>query len=239
MPRVNVKDKRRAQLIEANIASIAKRGFTETTIQHVSEGAGMSRGIVNFYFTSKEVMMQETLKFLIHEFAELWKPAVEKTADEAEALNRMVESFFHKDICNIKRLAVWAAFWGHAATHPIYSKLIAKADQEQKAAIAGLRAKVNNTAPEAQEAFAQQLLAMMRGCWLDFLMHPQSADRKEMAALCLGFLNHHSHSPAQEAARLAKPAQILPVKPAAAKAKKPVSDADKQLDLIDLFAVKA
>src|ERR1700759_100591 len=73
MARRDVKDKRKQQLMEANIASIARRGLEGTTIAHVSKGAGLSRGIVNFYFTSKEKMMQETLAFLAEEYTLAWQ----------------------------------------------------------------------------------------------------------------------------------------------------------------------
>ena len=73
MPRANVKDKRKSQLIAAALESIAKRGLMETTITHISKGAGMSRGIINFYFNSKEMMMREALKTLIDEYEDMWR----------------------------------------------------------------------------------------------------------------------------------------------------------------------
>ena len=48
------KETRRQQLIEATIDSLAKRGYSETTMADVADGAGLSRGIVNFHFESKE-----------------------------------------------------------------------------------------------------------------------------------------------------------------------------------------
>lgn len=45
------KEVRQVQLIEATIESLAKRDYSETTMADV---AGLSRGIVNFHFESKE-----------------------------------------------------------------------------------------------------------------------------------------------------------------------------------------
>lgn len=48
------KETRRQQLIEATIDLLARRGYSETTMADVADGAGLSRGIVNFHFESKE-----------------------------------------------------------------------------------------------------------------------------------------------------------------------------------------
>ena len=56
------KELRRQQLIKSTIDSIAKRGFADTTLANVADGAGLSRGIVNFHFKSKDKLLIETLK---------------------------------------------------------------------------------------------------------------------------------------------------------------------------------
>ena len=62
--RAATREFRKAQLIEATIDSIAKRGFAETTLADVADGAGLSRGIVNFHFQSKEQLLVETLQMI-------------------------------------------------------------------------------------------------------------------------------------------------------------------------------
>ena len=48
---------RRQQLIQSTIESIARRGFADTTLANVAAGAGLSRGIVNFHFRSKDQLL--------------------------------------------------------------------------------------------------------------------------------------------------------------------------------------
>ena len=59
---------RRQQLIDSTIESIAKRGFAETTLANVADGAGLSRGIVNFHFKSKDALLVETLQYLTEDY---------------------------------------------------------------------------------------------------------------------------------------------------------------------------
>ena len=61
------KETRRQQLIEATIDSLARRGYSETTMADVADGAGLSRGIVNFHFESKEKLLVATLQYMADE----------------------------------------------------------------------------------------------------------------------------------------------------------------------------
>ncbi|MCH2547354.1 MAG: transcriptional regulator BetI [Alphaproteobacteria bacterium] len=190
MPRVNVKDKRKQQLIDANIASIAKRGLSETTIAHVSQGAGMSRGIVNFYFTTKESMMQETCQYLADEYVSTWERALEKhSGNTSEAtLRAIVAAHFTSSVCNQKKLAVWVAFWGHASSHKPYQKIIAACDAAFDSKIREIWSQMENVQLEA-DVFAYEIHALIRGSWLNFLLSSQASERDALAAKCDAFVS--------------------------------------------------
>ena len=57
--RPETRERRREQLIRSTIDSIARRGFAETTLANVADGAGLSRGIVNFHFKSKDALLAQ------------------------------------------------------------------------------------------------------------------------------------------------------------------------------------
>jgi TetR/AcrR family transcriptional repressor of bet genes len=69
---------RRRQLIEATIAVIGRRGYANTTLTHVASEAGLSPGIVNFYFKSKEQLLQATLEQLTDEYAAFQREQLER-----------------------------------------------------------------------------------------------------------------------------------------------------------------
>lgn len=254
MPRINVKDKRKQQLIDANIASIAKRGLSETTIAHVSQGAGMSRGIVNFYFTTKESMMQETCQYLADEYAGAWERALDKLGENAapeQALRAIVAAHFTAATCNQKKLAVWVAFWGHGSSHAAYKKIIAAADITFAAKLRELWAQLGETAVNA-DTFAYELHALIRGSWLNFLLSASTSDRDALAAQCDAYVTRALAQPVAVAkpAKAAKPAKVEAVEDAASNvtdlaaaktekaAKKKAKPAeDEQAALGDLFAL--
>ena len=240
MPKVNVKDKRRQQLIEANIASIAKRGFTETTITHISEGAGMSRGIVNFYFTTKESMMLATCRYIAEEYTNAWKDALVKAKGKSpiEKLHAIVHANFHKSICSEKRLALWAAFCGHAATHQEYRKILAKYDAEHHNAIAALWLEGHAGEVKAKsrsEEFASHVHAMVRGLWMAYLLSPANNNRETLAGICTSFIDEREVTPHVEN----KQVILKDVKSGASKEKKKQKKKQvQQLDFGDLFSAK-
>lgn len=237
-PRKKIKDKRRVQLIEANMESIAVRGLTETTITHISETAGMSRGIINFYFDSKETMMRETLAHLLEEQTATWQEALEKAAGQKpqEQLQAIIKALFSSRICARKKLAVWAAFIAHAATHAPYRFAFEQANRQLADAISPL------VQESAQSALVTQLLGMVRGFWLEQLVGDKSLDKAMMETLCLRLVQPsaarekeraHIPAPRPEASLALKDAK----KPKAMQAgKKPLARVEDAPVVADLFA---
>ena len=244
MSRANVKDKRKAQLIAAALESIAKRGLLETTITHISKGAGMSRGIINFYFTSKETMLRETLKTLIDEYEVEWGEALAKSSDEGRArIDALIAVHFGKKLCSARRLNVMSAFWGHAASQAAYRNQLEAADAKiENTLTAALAHTLGGSLDEARDA-ATQLHALIRGLWLNFMLNPKDAAREVLALQAASFIDRLTGAPVRIVRDhiIARPAKAetsttLPKGKPLRKAKEP---AQQQLDIEDLFGNRA
>ncbi len=68
---------RRSQLIEATIDTLARKGYAALTLADVAKTAGLSVGIVNFHFDTKEKLLVETLKQLAGQYRDNWNEALE------------------------------------------------------------------------------------------------------------------------------------------------------------------
>ncbi|MBX9726371.1 MAG: TetR family transcriptional regulator C-terminal domain-containing protein [Rickettsiales bacterium] len=244
MSRANVKDKRKAQLIAAALESIAKRGLMETTITHISKGAGMSRGIINFYFTSKETMLRETLKTLIDEYEVEWGEALAKSSDEGRArVDALIAVHFGKKLCSARRLNVMSAFWGHAASQAAYRNQLEAADAKiENTLTAALAHTLGGSLDEARDA-ATQLHALIRGLWLNFMLNPKDAAREVLALQAASFIDRLTGAPVRIVrdhiiARPAKP-EVTSVMPKAKTLRKAKEPAQQQLDIEDLFGNRA
>ncbi|WP_425299198.1 transcriptional regulator BetI [Pseudaminobacter soli (ex Zhang et al. 2022)] len=175
------KETRRQQLIDATIDSLAKRGYAETTMADVAEGAGLSRGIVNFHFESKEKLLVATLQYMADEYAAHWRAALVKAGeDPARQLGALVAADFDRSICNKRKLAAWCAFWGEAKSRPTYQVLCGARDAAYQNVIVDLCRRLKEEGGYDFEPFSTALgvSAMLEGLWLRLMMGPDEVTRE-------------------------------------------------------------
>lgn len=179
--RDTLRAQRRRELIESTMDSIAERGFAETTLAKVAKGAGLSRGIVNFHFQSKEALLVETLQYLSRDYRNHWQVAFEACPNDAVA--RLVAIFradFDAAICTPRNIAVWFAFWGEAKSRPVYSALCGGRDDERNLQTLRLCDAIINAGGYDLPAknIARGLESTAEGLWQSLLMPHRVFDRE-------------------------------------------------------------
>lgn len=201
--RTQSKEVRRTQLIEATIDSIARHGIGGTTMSTITEAAGLSVGIVNFHFDSKQNLFEETLVFLAREHHDHWHRAYTDAGLSApEKLLAIVDAHFHPKICTRKKLAVWYAFFGEARRREIYRKLIDEIDDARFDLSTGLCAQIiadgGYDVPPAR-VIARTLEGLYDGLQLNILMYPGSFSRaqgnNQIRAYLASVFPHHFAQP--------------------------------------------
>ena len=186
------KQARQTQLIKATIRSIAKHGLSDTTMAKVAKEAGLSQGIINLHFQSKDRLLVETLRFVADEYKQAWQQALENGGkSSAEKLTAVIEADFGKVVCDRNKLAVWFAFWGESKSRPIYRKICTALDEEYDEMLTRLCADLIREGGYSgidSEPIATALSAMGEGLWLDLLVAPESMDREVAKATCMAYL---------------------------------------------------
>lgn len=175
------KETRRQQLIEATIDSLARRGYSETTMADVADGAGLSRGIVNFHFESKEKLLVATLQYMADEYSQHWRAALQKAgSDPARQLRALVAADFDRAICNKRKLAAWCAFWGEAKSRPTYQSLCGARDEAYQQVFIDLCTALKQDGDYAYDAqsIALALSATLEGLWLRLMMGTENVTRE-------------------------------------------------------------
>jgi len=69
---------RRRQPIDATISCIGRHGISSTTLTAVTKEAGLSQGLMNLHFKSKNARLAETLKTLAAEHRAQWIRALKR-----------------------------------------------------------------------------------------------------------------------------------------------------------------
>lgn len=172
--------------------TIAKQGFARTTMGHVAKAAGLSQGIVNFYFKTKESLLYETLVTLAEEYEALSRQAVERAGpDPVAALAAIIETDLGPQACNPQKVAVWLAFWAESRGRPKYRQLCANLTGDYFRQVGDLCAQVAARGGYGNvdvEIISCGLNSMIDGLWVDLVIDPKSFDRERSKEACLAYL---------------------------------------------------
>jgi TetR/AcrR family transcriptional repressor of bet genes len=76
LTRAEQKKKTRRKLIDTTIGIIAADGLSRVTLAKVAEHAGLSRGICNYHFETKDQLLLETFRTVYREHELAWKDAL-------------------------------------------------------------------------------------------------------------------------------------------------------------------
>lgn len=186
------KEERQLQLIQATIRSVASNGLSDTTMATVARQAGLSQGIINLHFKSKDRLLVETLRYIADEYRVAWEKSLSGAGSSpANQLAALVAVDFKRPVCDRNKLAVWFAFWGESKSRPTYRKICALRDMAyRKEMVQVCRDLIDQGGYEHvnAETVAASLSAMTAGCWLDLLTNPRSMSRERAREICMSYL---------------------------------------------------
>ncbi len=203
--RAEARAKRRQQLIDATMKCIARKGIGGMTLADVAGEAGLSQGIVNLHFESKDNLLRETLEALAGEYRAQFERAIGRAdGSPAAGLLALMELDVSPGICQPAKLAVWFAFWGEVKSRPTYRKICDEIDSYYDDVVKGLCSDIiadgayqHVTANQA----AMALTSMTNGLWLSCLVSPQEWNRHEALDAVKSYLTHvfpkHFRSPGE------------------------------------------
>lgn len=122
-------DRRCEQLIDATIQAIARFGLSNVTLDKVAKLAGLTAGMVNFHFKTKEELLRATLTTIADEFSTACDEAVAAAGPSPAArLLALSQAALGPEIATPEKLAVWYAFWGEAQARDTYMEICGSTD---------------------------------------------------------------------------------------------------------------
>jgi len=166
------RDERRQQLIDATMRVLARNGYSQTTLSNVAAEAGVSHGLVNFHFESKEKLLTATLMFMAAEYRQNWQAALKTAGDDpAKKLAALLEADFNGVVWTQERSACWCAFWGEVQSRPIYQQECAANDEDYIQTLEDLCQSLIDAGGYALQAkrVARVLRFTSEGLWNDML----------------------------------------------------------------------
>jgi AcrR family transcriptional regulator len=173
MSRKKMADTRRPQILEGLLNAVADHGLHQCNMSDVAQAAGVSRGILHYYFKNKSEMIAALVGHLKDTKFYEFQSSIEKIDDHFE---RLKNSLWYPVLAFGKAGAplakVWIEFWGIATHYPEILSFIKGLQTELRnhfAAIIEEGKKANAFVQDADSAgIAAVLLATLEGMILQW-----------------------------------------------------------------------
>ena len=184
---------RRQQLIDATIRCIAQHGLSKVTMQMVTSEAGLSVGIANLHFQSKDNLLKETLRSVAEEYHGGQIEIMEGSdmPDLGHRLDALLDFQLGRGVTQRQKMSVWFAYYGEAGARPVYQKIVSTVDrlaaQKLEALFSEIIQEGQYRGVEARE-LATGYSALIDGLHLGLLVTPRELTKRRARAVARAFL---------------------------------------------------
>ncbi|KIC35236.1 choline-binding transcriptional repressor BetI [Leisingera sp. ANG-M7] len=180
MSRKRIRDIRNEELIEATIVAVHKRGYGVVTMAEIAREAGASAASINYYFGSKEGLMEATMLHLLGKLRRAMSEGYATARTPRERLYAVMDANFADGLFTVPQCSIWMQFWANAPYSPRLSRLhrINRA-RVRSHFLAELRALLP---ADRVETARQALQCYMDGVWLQAAQSEDALDPDEARA---------------------------------------------------------
>jgi AcrR family transcriptional regulator len=104
---------RREQIVRATVRCLAREGYTRLTMKKVAREAGVSPGILHYYFADKRAMLVATLEVVSRDLDRRVAAAQSRTGRDPRArLRALVRACLEVAVSEPEIWVVFVEFWG-------------------------------------------------------------------------------------------------------------------------------
>lgn len=186
-------DERRQALMTATLKCLAEQGAEKTSIRSICREAGVSVGLVNHHYHSKDALIADAYEQVSNDLlATLTEAAQAADGNPRARLSAFFQASFSSVILDSGLLRVWLSFW--SMTHK--SQLIAAVhDRTYGAYLETLAGLLNGLARDDSSHELDARLAaiglsgILDGLWLEWCLNPRTFTPEEGIRLCESFLD--------------------------------------------------
>jgi TetR/AcrR family transcriptional regulator, fatty acid metabolism regulator protein len=86
---------RKHKIVQATAESIVEDGYYNFSIQKVAQRAGVTKGVIHYYYLNKNALMSAALEFIFVEISSNLKSTLEKVKDPQEKLEIFIKKFIN------------------------------------------------------------------------------------------------------------------------------------------------
>ncbi|NVO58066.1 TetR family transcriptional regulator [Rhodobacteraceae bacterium B1Z28] len=183
------KSKNRIHLLECAAQAIHKFGYRGTTTANIQQLSGLSRGMINLHFQSKENLLLALAEDLSERYASNWqKVLLDTEVSPADRLLGLFRADLSPEVLNERDVAIWFAFRSEVSAKPEYKKHIDSRDATFRASLIEICSALKDEGGYSQAnpvLAANCVIALLEGMWTDFHLHSADFDRGKAEEACV------------------------------------------------------
>jgi AcrR family transcriptional regulator len=192
MPRPHVEEERRQQILSATWHVIAASGFGSLRVADVAKRAGVSSGMIHYYFETKRDLLKAAFERYFAHSTGRRQWIMETGKGPLDLLKLIVESYLPIEPETLEGWRVWSALWVEGLQEPDLQQLNEDFYGQWRRQVAGI-IRDGQDAGLIREGsaieLANMLIAMIDGLAIQVLLGSKSMTAERMRATCVTFID--------------------------------------------------
>ena len=184
---------RKARLVEATLRCLQHYGFQGTSIRRICAEAGVSIGLINHHYRSKDELVAETYLTITQRITGQLRQAIDAAAPDARSrLGAFFRASFSPELLDPALLDAYLAFWGAVKSAEAITRAHDESYGEYRATIS--QALMQLAREQGWRRFdsdlaAIALSAMLDGLWLEYGLNPRTFSPAQGVQVCEAWID--------------------------------------------------
>jgi betaine-aldehyde dehydrogenase len=199
LPRDELEESRREQLIAVTIDSLAELGYVSSTLAQIAGRAGVSPGLVAHYFGDKDGLLEAAFRSLSRRVGDQVRARLARARTPRGRIQAVIDANLAPAEFEQRTGTAWLAFWGQVV-HAPRLKRVQRVYQQRT--LSNLRHALKRLLPaDEARSLAYMIAAMIDGVWLRAALSEWTeADSESARALLTAFVDGRLQAAAANAA---------------------------------------
>lgn len=182
-------EERRAELVAAGLACMARGGIQEFTVDRICVEAGVSRGLITHHFGSMNALLAAVYAHMYGDSTRLTRPVVPGET----RLSALLDAFFAPEVFNRESFNIWLTLWGQISIndHLRAEHRVQYAAFVRDVAGAIAEAAERNGRTVDADLLARTLISLVDGLGIQHCIEPDSMPAAAARSACRALLEPH------------------------------------------------
>ena len=194
---------RREAMTEATLRVIARHGYENATVERITKEAGVSRGLVNHYYASKDDLLISAYRALLVRTVKETRKAATKHERAMDRIFGMIETIFGPGIADRISREAYLAYWGASRANSQLRKATRERYRQYHRGMESLIARAGREAGLRVDAdrLATSTIGIIDGMWLQLSLGIAGVTPASAIAICKEHLRAQLKAPSAKVRR--------------------------------------